>query len=202
MNSWAPYLVEVSGHKLKSSHTWVFVWFSTLIFPFYKRLFMNRLESSCFADFLYQSRVWFSVKSVRRTGEGTVHSMEQKTRVFCQIDDQEFHLRIGSVHFVIVGLVTNKLCACAIPWVCKYENWEAKIFQKFFIYILFGGLQCVGHSFTYVAHFVFLRDVWIRTQRAARSKQVRYPPISLFKSLFTYFYSNAVADRYPLYLFG
>jgi hypothetical protein len=25
----------------------------------------------------------------------------------------------------------------------------------------------VGHSFAYVAHFVFLRDVWIRTQRAA-----------------------------------
>jgi hypothetical protein len=25
----------------------------------------------------------------------------------------------------------------------------------------------VGHSFAYVAHFVFLRDVYIRTQRAA-----------------------------------
>jgi hypothetical protein len=25
----------------------------------------------------------------------------------------------------------------------------------------------VGHSFAYVAHFVFLRDVWIRTQKAA-----------------------------------
>ncbi len=25
----------------------------------------------------------------------------------------------------------------------------------------------VGHSFAYVAHFVFLRDVWIRTKRAA-----------------------------------
>ncbi len=30
-----------------------------------------------------------------------------------------------------------------------------------------GGLECVGHSFAYVAHFVFLRDVWIRTQTAA-----------------------------------
>jgi hypothetical protein len=29
------------------------------------------------------------------------------------------------------------------------------------------GLECVGHSFAYVAHFVFLRDVWIRTQRLA-----------------------------------
>jgi hypothetical protein len=28
----------------------------------------------------------------------------------------------------------------------------------FFVYF-FGGLECVGHSFAYVAHFVFLRDV-------------------------------------------
>ncbi len=35
---------------------------------------------------------------------------------------------------------------------------------------IFGGLQCVGHSFAYVAHFSFvenLGDVWIRNQRAA-----------------------------------
>ena len=32
---------------------------------------------------------------------------------------------------------------------------------------IFGGLGCVGHSFTHVHHFVFVRDVWIRTQRAA-----------------------------------
>jgi hypothetical protein len=38
----------------------------------------------------------------------------------------------------------------------------------------FCGLECV-HSFAYVAHFVFLRDVWIRTQRADEaSKQARY----------------------------
>jgi hypothetical protein len=37
-----------------------------------------------------------------------------------------------------------------------------------FLYIIFG-LESVRHSFDYVAHFVFLRDVWIRTQRAAIS---------------------------------
>ncbi len=42
---------EVSGHKLESSHTIVVVWFSTLIYTFYKMLFMNRREFSCFADF-------------------------------------------------------------------------------------------------------------------------------------------------------
>jgi hypothetical protein len=36
----------------------------------------------------------------------------------------------------------------------------------FFIYF-FGGLECVGHSFAYAAHFVILRAVWIRTQKAA-----------------------------------
>ncbi len=35
---------------------------------------------------------------------------------------------------------------------------------NFFVY--FWALGCVGHSFAYVTHFVFLRDVWIRTQRA------------------------------------
>jgi hypothetical protein len=36
-----------------------------------------------------------------------------------------------------------------------------------FYFYFFGGLQCVGHSFANIAHFVFLRDDWIRTQRAA-----------------------------------
>ncbi len=33
--------------------------------------------------------------------------------------------------------------------------------------LFFGGLECVGHSIAYVARFIFLRDIWIRTQRAA-----------------------------------
>jgi hypothetical protein len=31
----------------------------------------------------------------------------------------------------------------------------------------FCGLECVGHSFADVAHYIFFRGVWIRTQRAA-----------------------------------
>jgi hypothetical protein len=46
------FLVEVSRYKLESSQTRVLAWFSTLIFPFYKMLFMNTLELSCFMDFL------------------------------------------------------------------------------------------------------------------------------------------------------
>jgi hypothetical protein len=30
----------------------------------------------------------------------------------------------------------------------------------------FGGLEFVGHSFAYVAHFIFMRDFCIRTQRS------------------------------------
>jgi hypothetical protein len=40
------------------------------------------------------------------------------------------------------------------------------IYRPHPVYFL-GRLECVGHSYAYVAHFVFLRDVWIRTQRAA-----------------------------------
>jgi hypothetical protein len=32
---------------------------------------------------------------------------------------------------------------------------------------IISGLECVDHSFAYVAHFVIFGDVWIRTQRAA-----------------------------------
>jgi hypothetical protein len=41
------------------------------------------------------------------------------------------------------------------------------LLQNSFFCIFFGGLECLGPSFAYVAHFVFLRDVWILTQRAA-----------------------------------
>jgi hypothetical protein len=37
-----------------------------------------------------------------------------------------------------------------------------------FVYFT-GGLECASHSFAYVSHFVFLRDVW-----SCRSKQARY----------------------------
>ncbi len=45
------FLAVVSGHKLDSSQTQVFVRFSILSFLFYKMLFMNRVKYSCFADF-------------------------------------------------------------------------------------------------------------------------------------------------------
>ncbi len=87
-NSWTAFLVKVSGHKLESSHTRIFVWFSTLIFPFYIMLFMNRLELSCFAGLfarIIKTRDVYGFLS-NQSVEGTVYSMQQKTRVFCEID--------------------------------------------------------------------------------------------------------------------
>jgi hypothetical protein len=41
------------------------------------------------------------------------------------------------------------------------------LFSSILFIYFFGGLECVGHSFAYVAHCVLLRDVWIRTRRPA-----------------------------------
>ncbi len=44
-----------------------------------------------------------------------------------------------------------------------FTAYRALYYNIFFIF--FGGLECVGHSFAFVPNFVFLRDVWIRTQK-------------------------------------
>jgi hypothetical protein len=51
-----------------------------------------------------------------------------------------------------------------LPLTVKRQDF---VLKKLNCEIFFCGLECVGHSFAYVAHFVFLRDVWIRTQRVA-----------------------------------
>ncbi len=64
--------------------------------------------------------------------------------------------------------------------------------QHFYI-IFFGGLECVGHSFAYVAHLWFLRNVWIRTQSAAaaswRATDLATHPKSFAREK-TYFFAN------------
>jgi hypothetical protein len=52
----------------------------------------------------------------------------------------------------------------------EFLKLKSSICEVFFKYY-FGGLECDGHSFAYVAHFVVLRDVWIRTQRAAEASR-------------------------------
>ncbi len=45
----------------------------------------------------------------------------------------------------------------------KFKNSKERTTLKvFFCIYFFGGLECVGHSFAYVAHLWFLRDVWIQ----------------------------------------
>ncbi len=55
-------------------------------------------------------------------------------------------------------------CSCSVRY--APAEWADIFTQSLPIYVL-CGLECVGYSFAYVAHFVFLRDVWIRNQRAA-----------------------------------
>ncbi len=71
------FLVEISEQN------WVFVWVSTQSIPFYKMLFMNKLEFSWAADFLsgFLKPLWFSLKSASR--RDCEYSMEQMTRVYC-----------------------------------------------------------------------------------------------------------------------
>ncbi len=44
-------------------------------------------------------------------------------------------------------------------WLLDPKAWQ--------VFPFFAGYNEFCHSFSYVAHFVFWRDVWIRTQRAA-----------------------------------
>jgi hypothetical protein len=43
----------------------------------------------------------------------------------------------------------------------------AQLILFFLLVNFFCDLECVGPSFAFVIFFVLLRDVWIRTQRAA-----------------------------------
>ncbi len=55
-----------------------------------------------------------------------------------------------------------ELCLKTSDKICKLIIY-CKTYTIYFIYSNSGGLDWVGDSFAYVAHFVFLRDVWIRT---------------------------------------
>ncbi len=54
--------------------------------------------------------------------------------------------------------------------------------NNFFFVYFFGRLECVGHSFAYVAHLWFLRDVWIRT-KSAPIPHLATPPLASHPSL-------------------
>jgi hypothetical protein len=57
------------------------------------------------------------------------------------------------------------LYSYTMPKEIRSVSYHAFLFL--FLVYFFGGLECVGHSFAYVAYVVFLRDVWIRIQRTA-----------------------------------
>jgi hypothetical protein len=60
----------------------------------------------------------------------------------------EFILAFHVALSIKTGTRLNHMCP-------PMPDWRVKFFE------------CVGHSFANVAHFVFLRDVWIRPERIA-----------------------------------
>jgi hypothetical protein len=90
-------------------------------------------------------------------------------------------LIVSPVLTLLLNTSRSYYCCVLFAWSLQYQYY-------------FGGLQCIGHSFAYVAHVVCLRDVWIRTQKAAVATHLRklaihlpslathlptWPPISL-----------------------
>ncbi len=73
--------------------------------------------------------------------------------------------------------------------------------HTFFVYC-FGGLECVCHSFANVAHFVFLRNVWIRTQRAAVASRCATNLATHLLSLYTYSFLTFIFIVVPSLLYS
>ncbi len=71
----------------------------------------------------------------------------------------------------------RNLCINILPRILSQDR-SAQIFNFHF----FDRLECVSNFFAYVRHFVFLRDVWIRTQRAAIASRARYQLSHLYRT--------------------
>ncbi len=80
-------------------------------------------------------------------------------------------------------------------------NWWILIKFCGYVCIFLGRLECVGHSFTNVAHLWFLRDVWIRTQSAAgasgrTSNLVTHPTSHYSLSQLSPYLANSQSSHY------
>jgi hypothetical protein len=59
------------------------------------------------------------------------------------------------------------------------------------------GKECVGHSFVDAAHFIFLRNVWIRTQRAAEEKMSMTGGLMAKMMMESTESNNTLEDKFP-----
>jgi hypothetical protein len=70
-----------------------------------------------------------------------------------------------SCSFLVVTLSSSRFLSASA---CFSRCFRPEISSlKNCVFCIFGGLECVGHAFAYVAHFVFFGAVWNRTKRAA-----------------------------------
>jgi hypothetical protein len=98
-------------------------------------------------------------------------------KIFKKINLKKFHF--PCLFSEVLTLLASCAAICIIEtaaFICRhYSKTKTKTLffngltsKIFFLFAYFlGGLECVGHSGAYVSHFLFLIDVWIRTQRAA-----------------------------------
>jgi hypothetical protein len=63
-----------------------------------------------------------------------------------------------------IGLV---LIGAFYPYEIKRQKLTLKSYNNYLFCIFFGRARVYPPLFDYVAHFIFVRDVWIRSQRAA-----------------------------------
>jgi len=83
--------------------------------------------------------------------------------------------KLGALTVQLAGLATG----CAFSCIRRQQ-----ILLFFYIRIVLSVLECVDHSFD-VAHFVFLTDVWIRTQTGEASILSHQSPlVLLFKTFY------------------
>jgi hypothetical protein len=75
-------------------------------------------------------------------------------------------------------------------------SFEIKVWRIYVILIFHMVKECVGHSFVDAAHFIFLRDVWIRTQRAAEEKMFMkgFMAKMMMESIES---NNTLEDKFP-----
>jgi hypothetical protein len=86
-------------------------------------------------------------------------------------------------HLIIAAKVLGfPYCLSAVLTHCKMlltEEMDISFFFKYIFLVFFRGLQYVGHSFAYVAHFGFLKRHLDSNPESCRSKQARFQPSQL-----------------------
>ncbi len=106
-------------------------------------------------DFVYEIAEIFTIDSPL----SLTARVDDLRIIYCVAGSRSFGIsKLKKPHILIIfSIISFTVRVQNCKKLCLYKNGRNNNFTFFF-----GGLQCAGHSFAYVAHFLFLR-----TQRAA-----------------------------------